>query len=177
VILDISKPEEPRYLGRTHFEGGELGNAHSAALNPAETLLVETHEMAGGTATLWDVANTSEPRRLGAVELSDQLIRQGRRSEEVERVRGLELADSVHDPKLAGRYAYFSWYRQGVVVADVSDPRRPRVVARFLPTPAKDPDGTFCPGTSCRAVWGVYVTPRYVLASDIVGGLWILRLR
>ena len=177
VILDISNPASPRYLGRTTFEGDELGNAHSTAVNPSETMLIETHETGGGTATLWNIADPAAPSRLGEVALSEQLLRQGRRGEEVERVQGLDLSDSVHDPKLAGRIAYFSWYRQGVVAADVSDPAAPRVIARFLPTPTRDEHGTFCPGRSCRAVWGVYVTPTAVLASDILGGLWILRLR
>lgn len=177
VILDVSRPEQPRYLGRTRFEPGELGNAHSTALGPAGTLLVETHETDGGTPTLWEVSDPSSPGRLGDVELSPQLLRQGRRGDEVERVSGLDLSDSVHDAELAGRYAYFSWYRQGVVLADVSDPRAPRVVARFLPTPARDPDGILCPGRSCRAVWGVAVTPDYVLASDMLSGLWVLRVR
>jgi hypothetical protein len=35
VILDISRPERPRYLGRTRFRDGESGNAHSAALGRA----------------------------------------------------------------------------------------------------------------------------------------------
>lgn len=177
VILDISRPEQPRYLGRTHFNGGELGNAHSAALGRGGTLLVETHETSGGTPTLWDLSDPASPQRLGEVELTPQLLRQGRRGEEVERVSGLDLSDSVHDPDLAGRYAYFSWYRQGVVLADVTDPRRPRVVARFLPTPARDSGAILCPESSCRAVWGVAVTPRYVLASDMLSGLWVLRVR
>jgi hypothetical protein len=177
VILDVSRPEQPRYLGRTRFEGGELGNAHSAALGRGGTVLAETHETGGGTPTLWDVSDPASPQRLGDVELSAQLLRQGRRGEEVERVSGLDLSDSVHDPELAGRYAYFSWYRQGVVLADVSDPGQPRVVARFLPTPARDPGGILCPDRSCRAVWGLAVTPRYVLASDMLSGLWVLRVR
>lgn len=123
------------------------------------------------------MSDPTSPGRLGEVELSPQLLRQGRRGAGVERVSGLDLSDSVHDPELAGRYAYFSWFRQGVVLAGVSDPRAPRVVARFLPTPARDPDGILCPGRSCRAVWGVAVTPDYVLASDMLSGLWVLRLR
>jgi hypothetical protein len=177
VILDISRPEQPHYLGRTHFDGSELGNAHSAALGPGETVLAETHETDGGTPTLWDVSDPASPKRLGEVALTPQLVRQGRLGEEVERVSGLDLSDSVHDAKLAGRYGYFSWYRQGVVVADVSDPRHPVVVARFLPTPAPDPAELLCPGRSCRAVWGVALAPPYVLASDMVGGFWVLRLR
>jgi hypothetical protein len=177
VILDITRPDRPRYLGRTSFESGEVGNAHSAALGRNETLLIETHETDGGTATLFDVSNPAAPVRLSEVELSPQLLRQGRSGQDFDRVSGLDLSDSVHDPKIAGRLAFFSWYRQGVVAADVSDPRRPRVVARFLPTATADRERLLCPGSSCRAVWGVYVTPRYVLASDMLSGLWVLRLR
>jgi hypothetical protein len=177
VMLDISDPAAPRFLGRTTFEGDEVGNAHSTAVDPQQTLLIETRETDGGTAMLWDIADPAAPRRLAEVALSEQLLRQGRRGEEVERVQGLDLSDSVHDPKLAGRFAFFSWYRQGVVAADVSNPSEPRIVARFLPRPTRDEEGMLCEGRSCRAVWGVYVTPTFVLASDIVGGLWILRFR
>jgi hypothetical protein len=177
VILDITHPDRPRYLGRTSFRPGEVGNAHSAALGRNETLLVETHETAGGTATLFDVSNPAAPVRLSEVELTPQLLRQGRTGQDFDRVSGLDLSDSVHDPKISGRLAFFSWYRQGVVAADISDPGRPRVVARFLPTATADREQLLCPGRACRAVWGVYVTPRYVLASDMLSGLWVLRLR
>jgi hypothetical protein len=176
VILDITRPERPRYLGRTRFEPNEVGNAHSTALDNDERLLIETHETGGGTPTLFDISDPASPTRLSVLELPAQLLRQGRRGHELERTSGLELSDSVHDPKVLGRTAFFSWYRQGVVAADISDPRRPRIVARFLPDEARDPEQQLCRANSCRAVWGVYVTPRYVLASDMLSGLWVLRL-
>ncbi|MGH3129901.1 MAG: LVIVD repeat-containing protein, partial [Gaiellaceae bacterium] len=64
VILDISTPARPRYLGRTKFEPGEVGNAHSAALGRNETLLLQTHETDGGIPVLFDVSNPAAPRRL-----------------------------------------------------------------------------------------------------------------
>jgi hypothetical protein len=175
VLLDITQPARPRYLGRTRFEPGEVGNAHSAALGRDETLLVETHETDGGTPTFFDISNPAAPVRLSELELPEALLRQGRRGQDFDRVSGLDLADSVHDPKVFGETAFFSWYRQGVVAADISDPRRPGVVARFLPAAARDRESLICPGRSCRSVWGVFVTPRYVLASDMLSGLWVLR--
>jgi hypothetical protein len=80
----------------------------------------------------------------------------------------------VHDPKAAGRLAYFSWYAQGVALFDLTKPRHPRFLARFQPPPARDRHGLLCPDASCTAVWGVYVMPRYVLASDLSSGLWVL---
>jgi hypothetical protein len=92
-------------------------------------------------------------------------------------VNGLTLADSVHDPKVVGTRAYFSWYSQGVVAADVSDPARPRVLARFLPPAARDRESLLCPDRRCSAVWGVDTSGPYVVASDLNSGLWVLRLR
>jgi hypothetical protein len=76
-----------------------------------------------------------------------------------------------------GPTAYFSWYSQGVVAADVANPANPRFLARFLPPQAADRESLLCPGKRCTAVWGVDVAGQYVVASDLVSGLWVLRLR
>lgn len=177
VILDIADPERPRYLGRTGFTADEAGNAHSAALARNETVLVETRETNGGYPALFDVSRPASPARLSTIRLTPQLLRQGRRGHDLDRVAGLDLSDSVHDARVSGTIAYFSWYRQGVVAVDISTPRRPRILARFLAPAASDRDGVLCPERSCRSVWGVYATRRYVLASDMLSGLWVLRLR
>ena len=176
VILDISDPARPRYLGRTSFRRGEDGNAHSAWLGHGERLLVETHESRGGHPTFWDVSNPRRPVRRSAFALPRRVLAGGRRGAAA-RVSGFSLADSVHDAKLLGNVAFFSWYRQGVVAADVSNPRRPRFLARFLPRPTPDRDRIFCRGSSCAVVWGVFATRNYVVASDMVGGLWVLHYR
>ena len=62
------------------------------------------------------------------------------------------------------------------VAFDFSNPRRPRFLTRFRPPPESDEHGSLCPGGSCTAVWGVFPMRRYVLASDMNSGLWILRL-
>jgi hypothetical protein len=73
-----------------------------------------------------------------------------------------------------GRYAYFSWYGQGVPLFDLKNPRKARFVTRFLPPPARDHHGLLCPGRACTAVWGVFPMQKYVLASDMSSGLWVL---
>lgn len=178
VILDISRPSQPRYLGRTDVPTGSDGNAHSASLGRGERLLVQTHETAGGVPVLYDVSRPGSPVRLSIFRLPAAALAEGRRrGGTLGTPSGVGLTDSVHDPKVVGNRAYFSWYNQGVVVADVSNPRRPRFLARFLPPPARDPDELLCPGRACTAVWGVYVGPGYLLASDLNSGLWILRVR
>ena len=120
-----------------------------------------------------DVSDPTRPVALGTWSLPESAIVSGR----VGAPSGFSFLDGVHDPDLLGDVAYFSWYSQGVVAADFSNPKRLRLLARFAPTPAPEADGRFCPGRRCSAVWGVYPTSSYVLASDLVGGLWVLRLQ
>ena len=104
VVLDVSTPARPRYLGRTH---GAVDNSHSAWLG-REGLLVETHEASGGTATFFR-RTAGDPVRLSKFALPDAVIRQGHRVAGIAAVSGLELSDSVHDAKLQGSLALFSW--------------------------------------------------------------------
>jgi hypothetical protein len=92
-------------------------------------------------------------------------------------VIGTGFTTGVHDPKVRGNRAYFSWYGRGVVAADISNPRKPKLLAQFLPPKKADPDKVLCDTASCRLVWGVYAEKNYLLASDMLSGLWILRLR
>lgn len=171
IILDIRDPARPRYLGRTTGLASQ-GAVHSAAVTANGRLLIETHETDRGRATFFGISNPARPRRLSELRLPRRLFAAGARAPRPFFV----FADSVHDPKIAGRLAFFSWYRQGVAAVDIRNPRRPRLIARFLPRVARDPEDLVCSEQACRAVWGVFVTPKYVLASDIVGGLWVLRL-
>jgi hypothetical protein len=154
VILDISRPDRPRYLGRTV---PTQGNAHSAALAEGGRVLIETHETDAGLPVLYDISNPAQPRQLATFA-----------------VAGSDLT-TVHDPKVRGDTAYFSWYDLGIVVADISHPDQPRLRAQFVsddPTPNPD----FCPDVACPFTWGVFVLGRYVLASDMNSGLYVLAL-
>jgi hypothetical protein len=166
VILDIRNPANPRYLGRTPAVDAQ-GDAHSAALARGGKILIETHETTGGHPTLFDISNPSKPRKLSDLRLRGNTNR-----------GALGYTNGVHDPKVRGNRAYFSWYQRGVVVANIANPRRPKVVAQFVPPRARDPEGSLCSqgSASCAMVWGVYAEKNYVLASDMLSGLWVLRL-
>jgi hypothetical protein len=172
VILDVSAPERPRYLGRT----AATSNAHSAWLG-RNGLLVETHETRAGVPTFHDVSNPAAPKQLGRLSLPSAVLSAGNRAGGLSAVGSLDLSDSVHDPKIVGTTAFFSWYSQGVVAADVSNPRAPRFLARFQPTAAADREKLLCPRKKCIAVWGVDTLGDLVVASDMSSGLWVLRLR
>jgi hypothetical protein len=164
VILDIAQPAHPRYLGRTLPGQGE---AHSTWFMHGEKILLETHELDHGRPVIWDVHDPARPVRLATVRLPARVQPGGT-------FTGAPLTDSVHDPKAAGHYGYFSWYGQGVALFDLKNPRKPRFLTRFKPPPARDEHGLLCPDERCTAVWGVFVMPHYVLASDMSSGLWVL---
>jgi hypothetical protein len=168
VILDISNPSEPRFLGRTH---DPQGSAHSTAVTANGKLMIETHETTGGRPSFWDISDPTRPRLLGVFKAPSRLVAAARKTG----ASGFGLG--VHDPKIVGSRAYFSWYALGVIVVDISHPRHPRFVAQLLPSPARDPGNEICrPGQRCTYTWGVYALRRYAVASDMVGGLWVFRV-
>ena len=166
VILDISKPTHPEYLGRTK---DPQGSAHSTAITPNGKVMIETHETNGGRPSFWDISNPRRPRLLSVFKPPARLVN----AAEARGAAGYTLG--VHDPKILGKRAYFSWYALGVIVADISNPRHPKFVAQFLPPPTRDPENEFCARKSCTYTWGVYPTKTYVAAADMVGGLWTFR--
>ena len=171
VILDISNPSRPRYLGRTRLQASEpQGDAHSAALAKNGRILIETHETILGRPTLFDISKPRRPMLLAELHLPA--------ADAAPKPHLPYYAHSVHDPKVLGDHAFFSWYRHGIVVADISRPAQPKIVARFVPSAMADPSGDTCGngGGPCPFVWGVYPTKDYVLASDMNSGLWVLRL-
>jgi hypothetical protein len=168
VILDISKPSEPRLLGRTN---DTQGAAHSTAVSPNGKLLIETHETTGGRPSFWDISDPTRPRLLSVFNAPRRLVAEARK-----RTGASGFSLGVHDPKIIGHRAYFSWYALGVLVADISKPRRPRFVAQFLPPGTHDASGNFCSSDPCTVTWGVYTTKRYAVASDMLGGLWVFRV-
>ena len=131
--------------------------------------MIETHETNGGRPSFWDISNPRRPRLLSVFKPPARLIANARRRG----AAGFTLG--VHDAKIIGKRAYFSWYALGVIVADISNPRHTKFVAQFLPPPTRDPENEFCAKQSCTYTWGVYPTRRYVAAADMVGGLWVFR--
>ncbi len=81
---------------------------------------------------------------------------------------------SAHNVIVQDDKAYISWYSDGVLVLDISDPSDPVEIARFNPT-----DSAFeAQNGGIQDVWGVYKEPgsELIYASDRNGGLYVLTL-
>lgn len=189
IILDISDPARPTFVGRAKVPVDEEGNLHSAIAVPGGKLAITTDEdfvhedsegVHGGTggpaedasgagaqagdrwgfARIWDISNPEQPKEIGSFETPNSASGQ---------TGGLY---TVHNPEVHGDLLFLSWYSDGVRVLDISDPESPREVALFVPAPVEGPDGDESP----PAVWGVHVEGDLVFLSDMSGGLYILEM-
>jgi hypothetical protein len=80
---------------------------------------------------------------------------------------------SVHNVIVEGNMAYFSWYSDGVLIVDISDPYNPVEVARYHEA---GPEFEARNG-GIQDVWGIYKEPGkpWIYASDRNGGLYVLK--
>jgi hypothetical protein len=82
---------------------------------------------------------------------------------------------AIHNTEVNGNRAYCSWYSNGVVALDLSDPTHPVEVGQFVPpTHSRRPTGV---GPGPALVWGVAIDPvtGIVYVSEMRGGLWIVK--
>jgi hypothetical protein len=155
IILDITSPARPTYVGRTQ---PHQGATHSSDVDPASKVLVETHETLGGLPAIYDISNPANPVELSHVDIPGS------------------GEDTVHDPKLRGSNLLFSWYSKGIIAVDVAHKDHPRVVGQFFPTDAA-PNPDFCNFEGgCSEMWGVFALGDLILASDMNNGLYVLKL-
>jgi hypothetical protein len=70
--------------------------------------------------------------------------------------------------------AYVSWYSEGMLVLDVTDPYNPIEVARFFDNTQEFLDSN---GGNPHSFWGVYKVPRqpWIYGSDRNGGLYLFK--
>ena len=80
---------------------------------------------------------------------------------------------SVHNVVVEGNKAYLSWYSDGVLILDISDPYNPVEVARYHRTGA----AFEAKNGGIQNFWGIYKVPGepWMYASDRNGGLYVLK--
>lgn len=82
---------------------------------------------------------------------------------------------SVHNTEVLGDRAYSSWYSNGIVALDLSNPTQPQLVGQFVPNTSKRSANSL--GVGPAEVWGVAIDTEtgIIYASDMRTGLWIIR--
>jgi hypothetical protein len=82
---------------------------------------------------------------------------------------------SVHNTEVRGNRAYSSWYSNGIVAIDLSNPLNPTRVGQFVPNTSKRHANAL--GVGPAEMWGVAIDPAtgIVYGSDMRTGLWIVQ--
>ena len=80
-------------------------------------------------------------------------------------------ANRPHNPFIKGNYAYLSYYHDGIVIFDISDPLNPKRIAHYDTTENDDYPDNF------DGVWGVYpfLPSGNIIASDVTTGLYVVK--
>lgn len=178
IILDISNPANPVFLGRTLYPGDADGDVHSAHITRGGTLaLVQDEDFC------FNVANEGQPKSWGFLRLFD--VRDPSIPVQVATFATPNTSSltappgrfSVHNSVVHGQTAYVSWYSDGIRALSIADLSNVREIGHFVPPPGVGRGGL----PSSAQVWGVHpeTTPGHgvlVYASDILSGLWIVRL-
>jgi hypothetical protein len=157
IVLDVSEPATPVWLGQFSEPLAAEGNTHSVALAHGGKLALVADETAAppwGRLRLVDVQDPSNPIQVGVFDTAESAAG----------TPGGTYDYTIHNPLADDRNpnrAYLAWYADGVRLLDVSDASRPVEVGSWLPP--RDPD-----------VWNVAFLGDLLLVGDINNGLFIL---
>lgn len=151
VILDVTNKAAPIELGQ--FTTPEQVG-HNTWLSDDGQYLFVTNEVLGGHLRIYDVSDAAAAFQVGEYEIRPNRV--------------------IHNVYVSGNFAYISYYAEGVVILDISDPTSPKEVAVYDTSDVPLPD----PPTLHQAehgVWGLY--PFYpserIVASDIERGMFL----
>jgi hypothetical protein len=154
-IIDFENLEDPQQL-RYEFRAQQIygrGASHNCWPSPDGRLLVTGDESRGDFVRVFDISDLSAIKFRGQYGLGPDAI--------------------PHNVVVDGRFAYIAYYAHGVRVIDyATDPAEPKEVAAFNPHSGRS---RFSLGYD--GFWDVYPFGKYVLASDMEIGLWILEKR
>lgn len=178
VILDIRDMAHPRMIGRGNSTAAEEGDMHSSLEVPyfGGNIALTTDEDFSpvfnlesvpsdiwGYVRVWDLSNPAVPRQIAAITSPHSASA---------RTDGFY---AVHNPVAWRNLAFFSWYTDGVRVYDLATPSSPQLLG-FFDAPRVPPPESMRGGLPVGAIWGVYVRPPYIYASDMNAGLYVLQM-
>jgi len=123
---------------------------HNVWANAIDTIACTTDENQGGKLGIYDISNPSN-----IVLRSNYTINSN---------------STIHNVHLRGNRAHCSWYTQGYVCVDISDPAAPALIGNY--------DTNSQTGNGYEGAWGCYpfAPSGIVYISDIGNGLYVLEV-
>lgn len=146
AVVDMKDKSQPQVLQTFETPGHFPHNTWPTA---DRKHLVVADEISDGLLSIWDLSNLEDIR-------------------EVARYRPTPGSGSIpHNCFVRGDYAYAAWYRDGIVMLDISRPDNPIEVDRYDTYPGW--------GSGFSGAWGdyPYLSSGNLLVNDIQGGLHV----
>ena len=143
--FDVTNPFAPRELARVHYPSA---GTHYAWPTEDERFILTADEI-GGTPHDLKIWDAQAPGQLTLA--AEYQTRPGA---------------IIHNVYVRGRYAYMSYYCDGIRIVDIIDPAKPKEVASYNIAGAGN-----CSGYD--SVWGMYPFSHYIYASDMKRGLHV----
>ena len=156
-IVDVSDRTNPVFLSSFPHGPSEHSSWMYHPTGGAAKVLCVCNETQGGHIQFWDVSDDLNPIHLSSA-FSDPAI-------------------SIHNPVVAGRYCFVSWYADYLRIFDLADPTHPVLVGIY------DPDALNIGASTFDGAWGaVPVRPlpgggyRVVMTESfrLPRGFWVI---
>ena len=152
LYAEVSNPAAPRELAKVRYP---QAGTHSAWPTEDEKFILTTDEisLARNNLKIWDA------RTPGQLTPVAEFAPPG--------VDPQSPSSIIHNVYVRGRYAYISYYCEGLRIVDLADPSRPEQVAFY----------DFNGKASCEyynSNWGVDPFSNLIYASDMQNGLYVL---
>jgi len=157
-ITDLSDPTNPQYIGDLPPSGFGNGYNHSTWVNDDRTVAVVAEETIGKPIYILDISDPTDITK--TAEFKDPLLNG-------------PTNNIAHNPFILGDIVFISYYEDGVVLVDISDPANPVRVGHYDTYPANT--STYSGFKGC---WGVYpyLPSGNILATDSDNGLFVLEV-
>ncbi|MEK7729781.1 MAG: FlgD immunoglobulin-like domain containing protein [candidate division KSB1 bacterium] len=143
--FDVTNPFAPRELAKIQYPGA---GTHYAWPTEDERYILTADEI-GATPHSLKIWDTQPAGQLTLAAEYDA-----------------RTGGTIHNVYVRGRYAYMSYYCDGVRIVDLIDPTKPKEVASYNIAGAGN-----CSGYD--SVWGMYPFSRYIYVSDMKRGLYV----
>jgi hypothetical protein len=158
ILVDVTEPTAPRWLGWFAEPLTDEGNTHSVSVaHDGKLMLVadETEAPPWGGLRLVDIVDPANPKQVGTFETADAAS--GRQGD----AYAYSIHNSLTDDRNPDR-AYIAWYGDGVRLLNIADATQPTEIASWVP-----PHGGM--------IWNVAFLGDLLLAGDINNGLYLLQ--
>jgi LVIVD repeat len=164
--------------------------AHSAVKLPGRPVALTTDEVYGklggvlpahgcpwGWVRMIDIANEAKPKIVGEYRVHPHNLESY--CGEVPRDQENLSSQSAHNPTLTQNLALVTWHSRGFQLFSTENPRKPRQLAEFIPTPlpaVQTEDPALSSGRDKVVMWSYpIVKDGLIYLVDIRNGLYILR--